>query len=100
MKPLNSLLAACLLFALAFSPVAPAAETTNRALSATGAPWIDKPLSLAEAIDLALQQNGNVLKSKAELEATHGVVMQTRAVALPVLRGVGNYVYDNAVERY
>ena len=42
-----------------------------------------RPLALAEALDLALQQNGAIRKSQAGLEATYGVVVQTRAVALP-----------------
>lgn len=42
-----------------------------------------RPLSLAESLDLALQQNSAIRKSAAELEATHGVVAQTRAIALP-----------------
>jgi outer membrane protein TolC len=41
------------------------------------------PLSLAEALDVALQQNSAIRKSAANLEATYGVIVQTRAIALP-----------------
>ena len=45
--------------------------------------FITQPLSLADALDLALQQNPNILRAKKELEAAQGVVIETRAVALP-----------------
>ena len=71
--------------------------------SATNAPaWISEPLSLAEAVNLALKQNGAILRGKAELEATYGVVVQTRAVALPNVRLTGNFTANdpNAVETF
>src|ERR1043166_9386369 len=42
-----------------------------------------RPLSLAEALDPALQQNSAIRKSRADLEATYGVIVQTRAIAWP-----------------
>ncbi len=42
-----------------------------------------RPLSVNEAADIALQQNSAILKSKADLEAAHGIIVQTRAIALP-----------------
>ena len=50
----------------------------------TNAPaWLSRPLSQADCINIALAQNANILKAKSDLEATAGVVIQTRAVALP-----------------
>jgi outer membrane protein TolC len=48
--------------------------------------WITRPLTLADALNIALQQNGTILKAKNDLEATYGVVVQTRAIALPKLQ--------------
>lgn len=53
--------------------------------------WLTQPLSLADALNIALQQNGQILKAKNDLEAAYGIVVQTRAVALPQLRATGNY---------
>jgi outer membrane protein len=52
---------------------------------------ISKPLSLADALNLALQQNATILKAKNDLEATYGLVVQTRAVALPQVAATGQY---------
>jgi outer membrane protein TolC len=53
--------------------------------------WITRPLSLIDCLNLALQQNAAILKAKSDLEASHGVVVQTRAVALPQLQASGQY---------
>jgi outer membrane protein TolC len=50
-----------------------------------------RPLSLADALDIALQQNSSVRKSSASLEATYGIVVQTRAIALPRLGVSSSY---------
>jgi outer membrane protein TolC len=50
-----------------------------------------RPLSLADALNLALQQNSAVRKSSASLEATYGIVVQTRAIALPKLGVSSSY---------
>ncbi len=47
--------------------------------------WLSRPLSQADCINIALAQNADILKAKSDLEATAGVVVQTRAVALPQL---------------
>src|SRR5690349_16967849 len=60
------------------------ASTNNR-------PLLTRPLSLPDAIDLALQQNGNVLKGRADLEAAYGLGLQTRAIVLPSVRSTGNF---------
>jgi TolC family type I secretion outer membrane protein len=74
-----------------------AAETNA---PATPPAWITQPLALTDALNLALQQNGNVLKARSDLEATHGVVIQTRAVANPKLRASSGYTFDEAIERF
>lgn len=53
--------------------------------------WLSKPLSLADALNLTLQNNRTILKSASDLEAAHGVSLQVRAVAIPKLQVVGNY---------
>jgi outer membrane protein len=55
--------------------------------------WLSRPLSLADSLNVALQQNPTILKAKDDLEAQYGVVVQTRAVALPQLQATGQYKY-------
>ena len=58
----------------------------------TNAPgWITQPLSLLSCLNLALSQNGTILKAKSDLQANYGIVIQTRAVALPQLQATGQY---------
>ena len=71
-----------LLSALAF---AVAAAETNAAA------WLARPLSLADALNVALAQNATLLKAKNDLQAAHGLVVQTRAVALPQVIASGKY---------
>ena len=66
--------------------------------SANAPDWLAKPLSLSDCLDLALKQNSAILKSNSDLEAAHGVVLQTRAIAIPRLRATGNYEFNNAIE--
>src|SRR5271154_2956500 len=69
---------------LSFTFVVTAAETN--------APdWLTRPLSLADSLNIALAQNATILKAKNDLEAQYGVVVQTRAVALPQLTANGQY---------
>jgi len=62
--------------------------------------WLTRPLSLADALNTALAQNATLLKAKNDLEATHGLVVQTRAVALPQVQASGQYksTDPNAIE--
>jgi outer membrane protein TolC len=53
--------------------------------------WLTRPLSLADALNTALLQNATILKAKNDLEASQGLVIQTRAVALPQVTASGNY---------
>jgi outer membrane protein len=57
----------------------------------TNSAWISRPLSLLQCLNLALQQNATILKAKNDLEAQHGVVVQTIAVALPSVTANGQF---------
>src|ERR1035438_3893960 len=58
--------------------------------------WLIQPLSLIGALNTALQQNAAILKGKNDLEASYGIVVQTRAVALPLVQATGKYT-DNEI---
>lgn len=76
------------------------AATARSATNAVEVPqWLVQPLSLEEAIRTALNQNGELLKAQNDLEAAHGVAVQTRAIVLPKVRGAASYEYDAAVEK-
>jgi outer membrane protein TolC len=62
--------------------------------------WLTQPLSLDEALNVALTQNPAILKSQQDIEATHGVVVQTKAIALPRLRAYGDYTFNNGTEEF
>jgi outer membrane protein len=69
----------------------------------TNAPdWLTQPLSLAQALNIALTQNPTILKAGNDLTAQYGVVVQTRAVALPQVVASGQYKYTdpNAIENF
>jgi outer membrane protein TolC len=68
------------------------AQANSAAVSSNNVPsWITRPLSLMDALNLTLQQNSVLQKARADLEASRGLVIQTRAVALPNIRATGNY---------
>lgn len=52
---------------------------------------LTRPLSVVDCLNLALQQNPAVLDARSDLEASHGLVVQTRAVALPQVTASGQY---------
>ena len=65
--------------------------------AATNSPaWLTQPLSLIGALNTALQQNAAILKGKNDLEASYGIVVQTRAIALPLVQATGKYA-DNEI---
>jgi outer membrane protein TolC len=86
-----------LIFVFVFTALAAVADTnpTN-----TIPPWVSRPLTMTEAVNLALQQNGTILRGKSDLEAQYGVVVQTRAVALPSLRADANYQTTDQAETF
>ena len=53
--------------------------------------WMSRPLSVLDAVNEALQQNATILKAQNDLTASFGLVVQTRAVALPQLTASGQY---------
>ena len=53
--------------------------------------WLTRPLPLMDCLNLALQQNATILKAKDDLEVSYGIVVQTRAVALPRVQATGQY---------
>jgi len=68
----------------------------------TNAPaWLTQPLSLTDCLNIAFEQNAAVLKSKQDLAAAHGLVVQTRAIAIPKIRVGGDYSVSDeaAIER-
>ncbi len=67
------------------------AQTQNTAVETNAPTWITQPLSLLDSLNLALSQNATILKAKSDLQASYGVVVQTRAVVLPQVIASGQY---------
>lgn len=81
------------IFSLAGAPAF--AQTNSVATPSTNAPgWITQPLSLVDALNLTLQQNSTIQKARADLKSQRGLVIQTRAVALPSVGATGNITRD------
>jgi outer membrane protein TolC len=57
----------------------------------TSSTLITSPLSLADAVNLALHQNPAIVRAQKTVEAADGVAIQTRAIALPTLNVGGSY---------
>lgn len=55
--------------------------------------WMTQPISMLDALNVALVQNSTILKAKNDLEASYGVVVQTRAIVMPQLTASGQYKY-------
>jgi len=53
--------------------------------------WLSRPLSVADALNTALIQNASILKAKNDFEASQGLVISTRAIALPQITAGGQY---------
>ncbi len=81
-------LCACMAFS---SPALRAAENPAPAVATNAPSWLAKPLSIEECINLALTQNSAILKSQKDLEAAYGIVVQTRAIAIPKVRASSQY---------
>jgi len=92
---LVALLVSSLVAQAAVSPLAP---PTNATPHASDRPWPDHPLSLGECLNTALQQNPSILQSQQDLKAAEGIVVQTRAIALPKLQSTGQYGYSDQLE--
>jgi outer membrane protein len=78
----------CLIMACLLACVSPLHASSSS--SATNS-LVPQPLSLADAVNLALQWNPNILRAKKDVEAAQGVVIQTRAVAIPKVASTGNF---------
>lgn len=63
--------------------------------------FITQPLSLADAVNVALQQNPALRRARKEIEAAQGIIIQSRAIVLPKLRlnGAFNALQDSDVDR-
>ena len=48
---------------------------------------------MLDAVNVALQQNATILKAQNDLQASYGIVVQTRAIVLPQLSATGQYKY-------
>jgi outer membrane protein len=81
------------LFFLALAPFV--LTIPARAQSSSGGarnlPLPDRPVSLVEALNLAESRNGTIVKAKKDLEASAGVVIQTKAITIPKLLVKGSY---------
>lgn len=75
----------------------PAPALSTNAVASQPA-WLTQPMSLVDAINIALQQNANILKGKSDLEAAYGLVVQTKATVYPRLQGTAGFAYDDATE--
>ncbi|MBU6409616.1 MAG: TolC family protein, partial [Verrucomicrobia bacterium] len=53
--------------------------------------FISRPLSLLDCLNIALRHNASILEAQRDLKASQGIVIQTRAVALPQLSVNGQY---------
>jgi outer membrane protein TolC len=89
-----------IILALALAGFAASGKVTAQDADTNSPAWLTQPLSLMSALNIALQQNPTILKAQNDLEASHGVVVQTRAVALPQVQATGQYkdTDPNAVE--
>ena len=83
MKSILLSLVATLLPALAHAADKPAVTNAPPAKATNIVAWPTTPLSLRDAVEVALRQNSAVLKSQADLEAIYGIVIQTKAIQLP-----------------
>ena len=61
------------------------------ALAQDGTNLFSKPLTLADALEIALKRNTSILQAHADIRANEGVVIQTRSIALPRVSATGGY---------
>jgi outer membrane protein TolC len=82
-----ALLTLALLWLALFPSLAPAAVPAS---STTNSPLF-QPLSLADAVNVALQRNPNIQRAAKDIEAAHGVSLQVRAIAIPKVVVTGSF---------
>jgi outer membrane protein TolC len=102
MNPNTLLPLAMLLPALSFAGGQPAVTNTPPTKATDTVTWPTAPLSLRDAVDVALRQNSAVLKSQSDLAATCGVLVQTRAIQYPTVRATANHTLTDhgAIEQF
>jgi outer membrane protein TolC len=54
-------------------------------------PWLERPLSLADCLNIAFAQNAEVLKSRQDIEAAIGLAIQTKAIVIPKVRASSDF---------
>ena len=74
-----------------WSACVPAAAAQSAASASPTNNFLPQPLALADAVNLALQRNPNILRAQKDLEVAQGVIVQTRAIAIPKIGLAGNY---------
>ncbi len=103
-KPFKAMTVAVLCLQMISARPAAAGTPTNSAPSTNNdlRAGIARPLSLADALNTALQQSAAILKAKNDLESTYGLVVQTRAIALPKVQATGNFTHTDpgAIENF
>jgi len=81
---------ALIFFALCWTSFfVPAAQATPPIMTTNT--FLTRPISLADAVNVALRQNPNILRAKQDIEAAQGVSIQTRAIAIPKVNATGGY---------
>ena len=102
MKRIILSLVATLLPALAHAADNPPLPNLPPAKAANTVAWPTTPLSLRDAVEVALRQNSAVRKSQSDLEAAYGVVVQARAVQFPRVTGSINHtlIDQGAIEQF
>jgi outer membrane protein len=78
------------------------AQTNTPAVSTNLPSWLTRPLSLTDALNTASLQNSTILAAKNDLEAAYGLVVQTRAIAVPKVQATGQYRDSdpNSIDRF
>ncbi len=87
-----------LLTVLGSAPALAPAQTNQARLPG----WVAEPLSLKDALNIALRQNATIHKAQNDLEASQGLVITTRAVALPTVQATGQIKKSdpNSIENF
>jgi len=91
LKFINTMKKLKIILALTLAGFAAGGNATAQDAGTNSTAWLTQPLSLMSALNTALQQNAAILKGKNDLEASYGIVVQTRAVALPHVVASGQY---------
>jgi outer membrane protein len=91
LKFFNTMKKLKIILALVWAGFAASGNVTAQNASTNSAAWLTQPLSLMSALNIALQQNASILKGQNDLEASYGIVVQTRAIALPQVAASGQY---------